>query len=356
MERKIVLLLIKVLVLSLLGGCNKNVEITPPLYDIFETKHQRDDISLRIFDIYKCETENAFYEIEVMEGIDLQRADYIIDEIDELISNIISYSEKLYITKPTIIITQFDIKTGMDFEQAYCINNTIVAKFEMLDTYEFTSHIIRAMSNIIDPWLIYGISGTVMNTSIDMNQLQTYYSNPDNLSTLDFIEPRFIYELNGENTVFAKETAIAYCKYIYDKYCYNSIVTFDPQIKIMENKRMKNEWLKSIGVTHIYNSIYSGLFRGYKFTINRDDSITILSPFAKYNIVMQENQRFLLTSIDNLELFLYKNMMGVAELKKRLSVSPHYDELKTDETIIYEIDESLLSGGGQTDMKKVLFN
>ena len=140
----------------------------------------------------------------------------------------------------------------------------------MLDTYEFTSHIIRAMSNIIDPWLIYGISGTVMNTSIDMNQLQTYYSNPDNLSTLDFIEPRFIYELNGENTVFAKETAIAYCKYIYDKYCFNSIVTFDPQIKIMENKRMKNEWFKSIGVTHIYNSIYSGLFRGYKFTINRD--------------------------------------------------------------------------------------
>ena len=352
MERKIVLLLIMVLILSLLSGCSKNAESTPPLYDIFETKHQRDDISLRIFDIYKCETEYAFYEIEVMEGIDTERAKYIIDEIDELINSIISYNEILYITKPTIIITQLDIKTGEDFEEAYCKNNTVVAKFEMLDTYEFTSYIIRAMSDIMDPWLIYGISGTVMNTSIDMNQLQAYYSNPDNLSTLDFIEPRFIYELNGENTVYAKETAIAYCKYIYDKYCFNSIVTFDPQIKIMANKRMKNEWLKSIGVAHIYNSIYSGLFSGYKFTINRDDSITILSPFAEYNIKMQKDERFLLTSVDNLVVFLYKNLMGVAELKKRLSVSPYYDELKTDEVIIYEIDESLLSGGGQTNMKK----
>ena len=67
-----------------------------------------------------------------MEGIDTERAKYIIDEIDELINSIISYNEILYITKPTIIITQLDIKTGEDFEEAYCKNNTVVAKFEML--------------------------------------------------------------------------------------------------------------------------------------------------------------------------------------------------------------------------------
>ena len=85
---------------------------------------------VRIFDIYKCETENAFYEIEVMEGMDLQRMTTHNKEIDELISNIIS--AKLILQSPTIIIAQFDIKTGMDFELAYCINNTIVLNLKCL--------------------------------------------------------------------------------------------------------------------------------------------------------------------------------------------------------------------------------
>lgn len=350
MKRKIILLLIPVLLLSLLCGCNKSVESSHPLNEIYEANHQRDDISIRIFSVYKCETEHAFYEIENMEVVDIVKAEEIIDGIEGLINGVISYNEELYITKPTIIISRFDIKTGVDFEEAYYINNTVVAKFEMLDTYDLTSCIIGAMSGIIDSWLLYGIAGSVMEVGTDMDQLQTYYSNPDNLHTLDFFGMRFMYSFNGKDTAYAKQTAIALYRYIDNKYGFNSIVFFDPQIQIKVTKDMKNEWLKSIGVKNIYDSKYDGLFNGYRFTKKDNYDITIISSFAEYKIVMQEDERFFLTSIDNLELFLYKNLMGVAELKERLSVSPHYDKLRTDETIVYEINESLLWGGGQTDM------
>ncbi|MDD3093587.1 MAG: hypothetical protein PHV04_05620 [Clostridia bacterium] len=340
MKKKLILLLIPVLILSLLCGCNKGGEPVSPLNVMYEAKHQRDEISSRIFNVFKMETENAFYEIENKEDIDAVSAESIINDIENIVKKIITYKKELFVTKPTIIITQYDIKTGLDFEEAYYKNNTVVAKFEMLDTYDLTSCIIGAVSGIVDHWLLYGIAGSVMEVSTDMNQLQTYYSNPDNLRTLDFFGMRFMNAFNGEDTSYTKETAIALYKYIENKYGFDSIVSLDPQIQINVTKDMKNEWLKSIGVTHIYDSMYDGLFNGYRFTNKIDYDIGVISSFAEYYIVMQEDEEFLLTSIDNLELFLYQNLMGVAELKERLSISSYYNKLNTDEKIIYLIDES----------------
>ncbi|MDD3970821.1 MAG: hypothetical protein PHY13_01225 [Clostridia bacterium] len=351
MKNKIILLLIPILMLSLLCSCNKPSESSPPLNEIYEAKHQRDEISSRIFSVYKMETEKAVYEIEKMEGIDSIKAEEIVNDIENLVKKIIAYNEELYITKPTIIVTQYDIKTGVEFEVAYCINSTVVVNFDMLESYDLTYCIVEAMSSIDDHWLLHGITGSVLEITIDQNQLQTYYSNPDNLNTLDFFGMRFMYEFNGEESAYAKHTAIALYKYIKDKNGFNSIVSFNPQIQIKVTKDMKNEWLESIGVNNIYDSMYDGLFNGYRFNKKGDFDITIISSFAEYNIVMQEDERFLLSSIDNVELFLYKNLMGVKELKERLSASKYYDKLKTDELIVYEINESLLWGGGQTPME-----
>jgi len=341
MKKKLILLLIPVLILSLLCGCDKGSEPASPLNVIYEAKHQRDEISSRIFNVFKMETENAFYEIENKEDIDEVGAESIINEIEDLINSIISYNENLFVTKPIIVITQLDIQTGKDFKEAYNINNIVVAKFEMLDTYDLASCIIGAMSGIMDHWLLYGIAGSVMDITTDPDQLRAYYSDSDNLNTLDFFGMRFMNEFNGEDTSYAKQTAIALYKYIEDKYGFDSIVSLEPQIQINITKDMKNEWLKSIGVSNIYNSMYDGLFIGYRFIDKGDHAITIISSFAEYNIVMQEDERFLLSSIDNLELFLYKNLMGVTELKERLSASKHYDKLNTDGVIVYEIDQSL---------------
>ncbi|HQM97230.1 MAG TPA: hypothetical protein PK705_09515, partial [Clostridia bacterium] len=265
----------------------------------------------------------------------------IINDIENIVKKIITYKKELFVTKPTIIITQYDIKTGVKFEEAYCINNTVVVNFDMLESYDLTYCIVEAMSNVHDYWLLHGIAGSVMDITTDPDQLQVYYNDPDNLNTLDFFGMRFMNEFNGEDTSYAKQTAIALYKYIEDKYGFDSIVSLEPQIQINITKDMKNEWLKSIGVSNIYDSKYDGLFTGYRFTKKDNYDITIISSFAEYNIVMQEDERFLLSSIDNLELFLYKNLMGVAELKERLSASKHYDKLNTDGVIVYEIDQSL---------------
>ena len=62
---------------------------------------------------------NLFYEIENIEGVDTERAEEIISELEELINSVILYNEKLYVTKPTIVITRFNIQTGVAFEEAY---------------------------------------------------------------------------------------------------------------------------------------------------------------------------------------------------------------------------------------------
>ncbi|NLF37702.1 MAG: hypothetical protein GX584_11190, partial [Clostridiaceae bacterium] len=344
MKKKLILLLIPVLILSLLCGCNKGGEPASPLNVMYEAKHQRDEISSRIFNVFKMETENAFYEIENKEDIDAVSAESIINDIENIVKKIITYKKELFVTKPTIIITQYDIKTGLDFEEAYYKNNTVVAKFEMLDTYDLTSCIIGAVSGIVDHWLLYGIAGSVMEVSTDMNQLQTYYSNPDNLHTLDFFGMRFMNEFNGEDTSYAKQTAIALYKYIEDKYGFDSVVSLDPQIQINVTKDMKNEWLKSIGVSNIYDSKYDGLFTGYRFTKKDNYDITIISSFAEYKIMMQEDEKYLLSSIENLELFLYKNKMGFEELENILKKSKFYSQFMHKDKIVYEINESVNKG------------
>ncbi|MFA5154732.1 MAG: hypothetical protein WC554_19460 [Clostridia bacterium] len=355
MKKKLILLLIPVLILSLLCGCNKGGEPASPLNVIYEANHQRDEISSRIFRVFKMETENAFYEIENKEDIDAVSAESIINDIEKIVKKIITYKNELFVTKPTIIITLYDIKTGIEFEEAYCINNTVVANFDMIGSYDLTFCIVEAMSNIHDYWLLNGIAGSVMNITTDPDQLRAYYSDSDNLHTLDFFGMRFMNEFNGEDVAYAKQTAIALYKYIDDKYGFDSIVSLEPQIQIKVTKGMKNEWLKSIGVKNIYDSKYDGLFDGYRFTKKDDYDITIISSFAEYNIMMQEDEEFLLTSIDNLELFLYKNKMGFEELVNILKKSKFYSQIMHKDKIVFEINESVKKGGAASNFTGTVY-
>lgn len=322
-------------------GCApvSTADATSSVPSFIQITHARSENSARSFPALCAETIEGRYEIEKSAVSDEVQATEIVNTADADIRKLRELLPGLEFDKPSVCIVTADLLTGKALTASYCLDGVAVTTTEYIASKEYLGALICA-AGVAEPWVAYGLAAQINGSTPDSEALAAYYSDEENMDTLDLFGARFFSTVAGEDTVIARETAASLTDFMLRRYGESYVESLIGTADNPDLTSVKNDWLAFIGVTTAYHSAYEGVFTGYRFERSGSFDIVITAPFAIYEIVMQDEERCLLTSASNIEAFLYKNKMGVEELIRRLADIPCADLLELDNVIVYDIDET----------------
>lgn len=335
----VILILVGLLLFTLKPQPQPAADQNTDVYFFKQAKHNRDENSQRIFSVYTLDTFYATYEIEITDEVSETTAADLVDIIENDIDIAYKYLEGVTYNKPTIVVANWQLFSPAQLIDCYTIDSMAVVSKDAVYSGDYLASVLSAAYNINQPWVAYGVAGLISESlSVDID-LKDYYSKKDNMETLDLFGCRFYKNIEGYKKQPAVNTSVALTKYIEDNYGACEIISLVNNSNALNMIEAKNNWLNSLDILEKYSSVYEGQFDDYVFVPYRNFDISISCSFAEYRIQLAEYE-YLLGDSNGIQKFLYKNKMGVTELKNILGSSGQTELLDLDKKIIYEIQNA----------------
>jgi hypothetical protein len=309
-------------------------ELTDFSVKLQEGRHNRDEILPRVFNVWTAETEAAQYQVEsttltYMDAVEL------IALVENDVRQILDYSGFSPDPKPIVIIVDSDT-FGKPLGASYMSGNTAVMSSPLILQNEHFAALASAVLCTADQWVGQGVCELLINGVPDSKYLADYYNGGGDMDILGLFCARFDDRLCGaKEASVARASAASLVNYIVNKGMnlseHNFVAT------------LKQEWLKSIGVTKTYKYPYEGELAGFWINASSNEAYDFVlnSDLAVYHIAWQKDESCLMSSVHNLEYFLHRNYSGLLLLKDSIAANGTQRMLEgTAKKLMYNIDET----------------
>lgn len=293
LKRKRVILLSTIVGISVLltSGCSKQ----EPAIEYTLQQFERNELCSRRMSMYYGVNDGIGIGIE--ESIDSQENRK--DIYKKITEDIIQIQTK-FLKPSNDLINIYVIEAPLD-NTPYIGDNTVYCTLQDLEDNIYRPALVRACYNLTEPAIIHGLTGYIWGEEVDESKLRDYYNETEDMSLLGLTGVRFYKEWNNEEQIqLAKDTATSLMAYLVD------IDRKDMVLIQGLTRKIKEEWLQSIGVEKNYENPYEGELNQLKYSKSEEYPLIITSNAANYYI--QASEEFLTSR--EIEKFLYKDIIG----------------------------------------------
>lgn len=350
-QKKMTKILFILCAMFMLSACNSKIEIT-------EINQPRTETCARSFDAWKVSGIYAEYIIEKTVEQDKNAALQLVEKIEEQEREILEYIDWKVDNPISVWIVNTDIVGTGNITDSYVLDKKIITGKEQIENGEYFATYVKKATGIQNSWIAYGITGTVTEkeaTKDSGKELARYYENTEDMRILGLADTRFLSGICSEEEIqIAKKTAISFYTYWKEQQGTDDIKKLGESLKGKNLTEEKNNWLTSIGVKKEYAYPYEGL---YDITVGiskkYSKGISASGTYANYEIKLQDDSAYFMSSVENVERFLYENQKGAKELHDYLGKAENSNLLHLDRKASYIIEEknnSYQELGGYTDI------
>ena len=350
-QKKMTKILLILCIMFMLSACNSKIEIT-------EIIQPRTETCARSFDAWKVSGIYAEYIIEKNVEQDKNAALQLVEKIEEQEKEILEYIDWKVDNPISVWIVNTDIAGTGNITDSYVLDKKIITGKEQIENGEYFATYVKETTGIQNSWLAYGITGTVTEKGAMKDrekELASYYENAENMGILGLADTRFLSVLcSADEIQIAKKTAISFYTYWKEQQGTDDIKKLEESLKGKNLTEEKNNWLNSIGVKKEYAYPYEGLYditAGISKKYSR--GISASGTYADYEMKLQDDPGYFMSSVKNVERFLYENQRGAKELHEYLEKAENSNLLHLNRNANYIIEEqnnSYQELGGYTDI------